>query len=433
MKTAIHAALCILFFGMAANPQSQPARVGNASNPFSNNSNLLVVDGTFYSTLSAALADCPPTGCVVFDSVPEIFSSNPFKALKPDAFAEVHLLRQTWITNAEIIVPTKSQLYGAGRGDATTTGTVIQAGPAFPASTPVVEMSTANPGFAVRIENLTVDCSNIKGAIGIQNLHAQEESGVRHALVVNCPGASLDIEGSSAQNSGPYDDLELLDDADCTNCTPATVPLVVKEVVAFRGVHGATINSDGAAQPEVGAQIDSSGSYNDLHFEHVTAGVVIGSKLSTANVLVSNVYCSVPNTDCVTISGAFASQNITAVAIASNGTNLIADELHGNTLSVKGEGGSVGMYAIGNGMPRTVFTTSANYKLSASLVTTAANSDAVKIPGMTPRGHCAITPTNADAARDGGATFISAKAKDQITVSHPPKASRNWDIECSSN
>ena len=433
MKTAIQATLFILLFGMASYPQSQSTRVGGASNPFSNSTNILVVDGTFYSTLGAALTDCPPTGCVIFDSVPEIFTSNPFKALKSNAYAEVHLLRQTWITNAEIIVPTKSQLYGSGRGDSTTTGTVIQAGPAFPASTPVIEMSTANPGFAVRIENLTVDCGNIKGAIGIQNLHAQEESGVRHALVLNCPGASLDIEGSSAQNSGPYADLELLDDAACTNCTPATVPLVVKEVTAFRGIHGATLNSDGAPQPDVAAQIDSSGTYTDLHFEHVTTGVLIGSKLSTANVVVSNVYCSVPNTDCVRISGAFASQNITATAIASNGTNLMNDEIHGNTLSVKGEGGSVGMYAIGNGTPRTVFTTSANYKLDAALVTTAANTDNVKVPGMTPRGHCTITPTNADAARDIIGTYVSAKAKDEITVTHPPNASRKWDIECSSN
>ena len=433
MKTAIQATLCIFLFGMASHSQSQSTRVANASNPFSNSSNFLVVDGTFYSTLSAALADCPPTGCVVFDSVPEIFTSNPFKSLKSDASVEVHLLRQTWITNAEIVVPTKSQLYGSGRGDASAVGTVIQAGPAFPASTPVIQMSNASPGFAVRIENLTVDCSNIRGAIGIQNLRAQEESGIRHALVLNCPGASLDIEGSSAQNSGPYDDLELLNDRACTNCTPASVPLVVKQVPAFRGIHGATVNADGAPQPDVAAQIDASGTYTDLHFEHVTTGLLIGSKVPTADVIVSNVYCSVPNTDCVRISGAFGSQNIAATAIASNATNLITDELHGNTLSVKGEGGSVGIYAIGNGSPRIVFTTSVSYRPVASLVTTAANADNVQVPGMTPRGHCTMTPTNADAARDGNGTFISAKTKDQITVTHPPRASRNWDIECTSN
>jgi hypothetical protein len=141
----------------------------------------------------------------------------------------------------------------------------------------------------------------------------------------------------------------------------------------------------------------------------------------------------VPNTDCIKLSGAFPNQNITAIAIASNGINLITDERSSITITVKEEGGSVGLYAIGNGNVPTVFTTSARHKLVGSLVTTAAAVDRVKIPGMTPYGHCTITPTNAAAAADVASTYVSSKARDQITVAHPPKASRTWDIQCSSN
>lgn len=431
MKNAAAVMLCALCLVRATFAQTSGPRNGGVAGTFGNSRNILVVDGTSYSTLASALAACPITGCVIYDGVPETFASNPFAALPPNAFAEVHLLRETWITNSGIIVPTKSQLYGSGRGDANAVGTVIQAGPAFPSFTPVIAMGATGPAFAVRIENLTVDCNNRNGAIGIQNWNAQEQSGVRHAMILNCPAIGLDLENSGAQNSGPYEDLELLDDTDCTNCLAATVLLVVKKVPSFRGLHGATANSDGAPeQPDVGAQIDSAGSYFDLHFEHVTAGVVIGSKNPTAGVVVSNVYCSVPNTDCVKLSSAFPIQNITAIAIASNGINLITDERSRTTLSVKEEGGSVGLYAIGNGNVPTVLTTSARLKLAGSLVTTAATTDRVKIPGMTSNGHCTITPTNSAAAADIANTYISSKAKDQITVAHPPKASRTWDIQC---
>lgn len=69
----------------------------------------------------------------------------------------------------------------------------------------------------------------------------------------------------------------------------------------------------------------------------------------------------------------------------------------------------------------------------AALVTTAAASDNVTIQGMTSSGHCTLFPTNVAAATNIATTFVSAKAANQITVSHTATASMNYDISCTAN
>lgn len=69
----------------------------------------------------------------------------------------------------------------------------------------------------------------------------------------------------------------------------------------------------------------------------------------------------------------------------------------------------------------------------AGLVTTAAASDNVTIQGMASGGHCTLTPTNAAAATNIATTYVSAKAANQITVSHAATANMNYDIFCTSN
>jgi hypothetical protein len=117
-----------------AEPSFQSKRAGMtrsqvADSPPLGSNEILLVDGVKYKTLASALAACASPGCVVYDNSPETFAANPFASLPSNVFAEVHLLRRTWITNSNIVVPNKSQLIGSGRGDAGSSGTVIQAGP----------------------------------------------------------------------------------------------------------------------------------------------------------------------------------------------------------------------------------------------------------------------------------------------------------------
>ena len=68
--------------------------------------------------------------------------------------------------------------------------------------------------------------------------------------------------------------------------------------------------------------------------------------------------------------------------------------------------------------------------ISASLVTTKANSNIVIVPGMTANGRCSLTPTNSTAAANISSTYVSAKAANQITVNHARTAGLAYDIFC---
>jgi hypothetical protein len=346
-----------------AEPSFQSKRAGMtrsqvADSPPLGSNEILLVDGVKYKTLASALAACASPGCVVYDNSPETFAANPFASLPSNVFAEVHLLRRTWITNSNIVVPNKSQLIGSGRGDAGSSGTVIQAGPLFPASTPVVQMGSAPIAMGVRVENLTVDCNNKMGATGIQNRWSQEESGLRHVLLENCPGSGLDVETSAAQNSGPYEDLEVLSYGKCSNCSAATVPIIVREVAAFRGVHGATINFDGAPSPAAGIRIDSSGSFTDIHCEHVDSCLLMGSQLAISAVTATNIECGPATLECVLFSNAYNSRNLTVLGIVATSGNLVADQINDKTISGSSEGGSLGIYSVGGGNTQSMITSS---------------------------------------------------------------------------
>ena len=327
------------------------------SHPFGSN-DVVSVDGAKYKTLASALAACALPGCVVYDNYPETFAANPFVSLPANIFAEVHLMRRTWITNASIIVPNKSLLLGSGRGDAGLSGTVIQSGPLFPSSTPVVQMGSAPIAMGVRVENLTVDCNNKIGATGVQNKWSQEESGLHHVLILNCPVSGLDVETSAAQNSGPYEDLEVLNYEICSNCSSATVPIIVKEVTAFRGILGATINSDGARSSGTGIQIDSSGSFTDIHCEHVDSCLLMGSQQATSAVTASNIECGPATLECVIFSNAYDSRNLTVLGIVATSGNLVADQINDKFISLSDVGGSLGMYSVGSGNSHTLITSS---------------------------------------------------------------------------
>jgi len=71
--------------------------------------------------------------------------------------------------------------------------------------------------------------------------------------------------------------------------------------------------------------------------------------------------------------------------------------------------------------------------VAASLTTTAAASDTVPITGFAAKGHCSLSATNASAAKNLQTTYVSSKAKDQITIAHPAIAGMTYDILCVSD
>lgn len=73
----------------------------------------------------------------------------------------------------------------------------------------------------------------------------------------------------------------------------------------------------------------------------------------------------------------------------------------------------------------------ASWIISTSFTTTAAATDNVTVTGMTSSGHCSLEPTNTAAAAGIASVFVSAKAANQITVTHTATANWTFDVMCS--
>ncbi len=69
----------------------------------------------------------------------------------------------------------------------------------------------------------------------------------------------------------------------------------------------------------------------------------------------------------------------------------------------------------------------------ATLITTDATSDNVNVNGLTKSGHCTMTPTNAIAAGDIASTYISDTTTNRITITHPARSGRSWNVHCTAN
>jgi hypothetical protein len=78
-------------------------------------------------------------------------------------------------------------------------------------------------------------------------------------------------------------------------------------------------------------------------------------------------------------------------------------------------------------------TSGANIPIVAAFTSLAAPSSNLSMPGVTSSSHCLLTPTNASAAANNTATFVSAKIADQITIIHNPVAGMTYDVLCTPN
>lgn len=77
--------------------------------------------------------------------------------------------------------------------------------------------------------------------------------------------------------------------------------------------------------------------------------------------------------------------------------------------------------------------TTGSISFVGSLTTTAAASDNVAVTGATSSSHCSLTPTNSSAATNVATTYVSAKAANQVTVTHTATAGMTYDLTCTAN
>jgi Pectate lyase superfamily protein len=245
------------------------------------------VTGTSYSATTSCRADglTDVTSCL----------QNALLAAQQSGDAQLFLSKGTYSVSATIVVPSKVQLIGTGRGDKNLIGTVIAASASFPLHGVVVQMGVAGAAnFAVQVKNLTIDGGR-RADYGLQNKSSMELSYGEDLLISNFLKAGLDIESSAAQNSGPFRNLEIYPGSGPT-VTTDTRCIIVRNVIAFRGIQGVTCNASEQylTRPENSA--DGLVFMNGEFGPDVDSGIVIDKLATSQNLSFFGVSCDTCST-----------------------------------------------------------------------------------------------------------------------------------------
>jgi hypothetical protein len=277
----------------------------------------------------------------------QLCASNPFDGVTKAGLTMIG--GATFQTSTTWVLPDKSIVRGIGRGDAGANNSVIQASATLHG--PVIQLSQASEAFeGVRAEDLTVDCNGNSSATGVLDDTAQEQSGLTHVMILNCPNIGLDIENGS-QNAA-FDELEVL----APGSSSTMRPVVINSGGPIRGIHGITVNVWSAPYPNVAMNIGTQGSYTDMHCE----GAVTCYYVTANNVTLTDVHCGPRITTCIAVAPGVQNLTITGAYDSVAGSTLLSDQsrVPAQVLSASEEGGGLGWYSVGNGSPSGVCSSS---------------------------------------------------------------------------
>ncbi len=256
----------------------------------------------------------------------------------------------TYGVSGTVVIPTKTQIFGVGRGDPGYANTVIKALPNFPPEAAVVQMGAGPaPNFGVQVENMTIDGSLIAGTC-LLNIYSEEQSFGRNLILGDCTKTGLRVVGSGAQNSGPFENLEILPGPGAAT-TVNTLCVEISGVDAFRGITGLTCNAGSSydSRPALAMKLDGSGVYQDIHVEHFATAVTLGSATHSADTLIfaNGAFGPDVNTGLeIAARPGMNNQNLTILGLScSSCRTLLRDDMTGTHISDS----SIGWYLLGNG------------------------------------------------------------------------------------
>jgi hypothetical protein len=167
-------------------------------------------------------------------------------------------------------------------------GAASQSGATFAIYCPVTTLGSTSRAAATydsysnRVENVTLDCNGIAGCIDGQNWYSVEKSGYFNVTFVGYTNVGLDLEGTQAQDSGPYEHLFFVPGSGCTASTldlvvRGSTPRLISDFSAADG-HGCPTTS---TLQNVSFEIDSPVTgVKDGHFENKLVGIGIGDNPS---------------------------------------------------------------------------------------------------------------------------------------------------------
>lgn len=204
--------------------------------------------------------------------------------------------------------------------------TIIKASPSFPANTPLIALGAAGQPEGVQLRHLAIDCNNVSGAVGVENAHAQENSGLDDVSIIDCPGIGLD-NASSSTGGGQgsfYLNIRSVYNSLCTRCSASTIP--IKLEVAPKYIKGLTIDArDAPRHPSVGLVGGKSTYLSNAHCEGVSTCYEVGSGTVLQVVDCGGGSASAAVNTCVSIDA--GSNGVAVYGLNADGhlTNLLLD------------------------------------------------------------------------------------------------------------
>lgn len=254
----------------------------------------------------------------------------------------------TYMVSGTVVIPDRTQVIGVGRGDPNWVdfNTTIKALPSFPAGGTLVQLGPApGPDFSVQIQNLTLDGNAIAG-VCLANSYAEEMSYGRDVELTNCASVGLLVSTTGAQNSGPFENLEIYPGG---TANANSLCIQVTGTISFRGISGVTCNATGySVQPNVAVSLEGNGQYSDFHIEHFATGVSLGTAVNSADGMTLNNAEFGPDvvTGVLIPNVGKNNQNLVITGLNCVGcTNILEDDQVGT----RNNDNSVGWYMIGNG------------------------------------------------------------------------------------
>lgn len=309
----------------------------------------------------------------------QVCANSPSSGLtsQPPA-ATILLPAGTIILPVPWVLANQTRIIGEGRQQTTISTETTMSGSTTFSGSALIQMgssswcpSTGCTGIVVAEMFLEGNGSSITATVdGIDNAFAGEFSQVESVTISDFTGNGLLIQGAVASgladSSGPYSDLTISN----INADPTSTTACITIEAQTHGIHGLTCTSN--ATPTAGVYLDGSGNtIEDMHFEGVVAGILVGSQhVAAANSIINISGVDGGNSGPVTYDvqissntqtgGAPNVSDLTLVAISPYGTikdYVVQDNLTGINIP---KTDNVALYALGDpfGSGYTLFSTS---------------------------------------------------------------------------
>lgn len=317
--------------------------------------------------IAAAIHALPSTGGIVDGSGfvgTQTCSVNPFNS--PVSNGALLLGFANFQTTAEWEIPSPFawRIIGWGRKPDNTNflNTTIQAvAKSFPENTPVVRLGNGSTAYGQSISNLTVDCNGVVGTTGIYSSDIQEQSGIEHVTVLNCPNRGVWMNGSGTDGTGPFfaqnysvSDIYVLPQAAGNTSTVACE--FDGAFTAFHTLQGATCGG-GSSAPIADAYIFDkifAGTATDLNAEDAATGYLLGNANAVTSLTINGMQSA--NISGTVVSLKSGDSSVFLTGIVNGGTAAPQTLLDSAHLSAPLKDFSIGLYAVGTGNSANGFT-----------------------------------------------------------------------------